>query len=173
MRTWQRLDNPEVVRPAGPIDPEVGLLLVRAADGGQPLGVLTNFALHLDTVGGTLWSGDYPFYVEQSLRQKFGPKIVSIFGNGCCGDINHADPIAKTTNKTEFIGQSLAATVQEGLAKGLVRIEKPVLRVRTAKVSLPLQEITAEEVARSLPLVASAKAASRSSSSRWSRPTRR
>ena len=35
---------------------------------------------------------------------------------------------------------------------------KPVLRVCTAKVSLPLQEITAEDVARSLPLVASAKA---------------
>lgn len=158
VRTWMRLDNPEVVRAAGPIDPEVGLLLVRAADGDQPLGVLTNFALHLDTVGGTLWSGDYPFYVEQSLRQTLGPNVISIFGNGCCGDINHADPTAKATNKTDFIGQSLAGTVQEGLAKSLARIEQPVLRVRTAQVALPLQEITADDVARSLPLVADARA---------------
>jgi hypothetical protein len=131
--------------------------LVRATDGDQPLGVLTNFALHLDTVGGTLWSGDYPFYVEQSLRQTLGSQAISVFGNGCCGDINHADPTAKAINKTDFIGQSLAATVQSGLAK-LARIEQPALRVRTAQVALPLQDVTANEVARALPLVADAKA---------------
>ena len=157
VRTWMRLDNPEVVRAAGPIDADVGLMLVRAAEGDQPLGVFTNFALHLDTVGGTLWSGDYPFYVEQALRQTLSPNVISIFGNGCCGDINHADPTAKAVNKTDFIGQSLAGTVQQGLAK-LARVEQPVLRVRTAQVPLPLQEITAEDVARALPLVADAKA---------------
>ena len=113
VRTWMRLDNPEVVRAAGPIDPDVGLLLVRAADGDQPLGVFTNFALHLDTVGGTLWSGDYPFFVEQSLRQTLGSEVISVFGNGCCGDINHADPLAAAVNKTDFIGQSLGETVQQ------------------------------------------------------------
>lgn len=157
VRTWMRLDNPQVVRAAGPIDPEVGLMLVRAADGDQPLGVLTNFALHLDTVGGTQWSADYPFYVERALRQTLRPQVISVFGNGCCGDINHADPTAAANNKTEFIGQSLAGTVQQGLAK-LTRIEQPTLRVRTAQVALPLQEVTADEVARALPLVAEAKA---------------
>ncbi len=158
VRTWMRLDNPDVVRSAGPIDPEVALLLVRAADGDQPLGVLTNFALHLDTVHGTQWCSDYPFYVEQSLRETLGPNVISVFGNGCCGDINHVDPAAKAVNKTDFIGQSLAATVQDGLAKNLTRVEQSALRVRTAEVALPLQEITAEDVARSLPLVADAKA---------------
>jgi hypothetical protein len=157
VRTWMRLDNPEVVRAAGPIDPEVGLMLVRATDGDQPLGVFTNFALHLDTVGGTLWSGDYPFYVEQTVRQTLGPNVISLFGNGCCGDINHADPVAPAVNKTEFIGQSLGQTVEQGLAK-LVRVEQPVLRVRAAQVAVTLQEITADDVTRALPLVADAKA---------------
>jgi hypothetical protein len=156
-RTWMRLDNPEVVRAAGPIDPDVNLMLVRAVDGDQPLSVFTNFALHLDTVGGTLWSGDYPVYVEQMVRQTLGPNVISIFGNGCCGDINHADPVAQAVNKTEFIGQSLSGTVQQGLTQ-LARIEQPVLRFRTAQVALPLQEITAEDVARALPLLAEAKA---------------
>ena len=118
--------------------------------------MFTNFALHLDTVGGTLWSGDYPFYVEQSLRESLGPELISVFGNGCCGDINHADPTAKTVNKTEFIGQSLAKTVQAGLAD-LVRVEQPTLRVRTAQVALPLQPVTEDEVARAMPLVARAR----------------
>lgn len=157
VRTWMRLDNPQVVRAAGPIDPEVSLLLVRAAEGHEPLGVFTNFALHLDTVGGTLWSGDYPFYVEQALRQTLGPKVISVFGNGCCGDINHADPTAKAVNKTDAIGQSLAGTVQQGLTQ-LARVEQPVLRVRRAQVALPLQDVTADDVARALPLVADARA---------------
>ena len=33
---------------------------------------LSVFALHLDTVGGTLFSADYPYYPEQSLRQELG-----------------------------------------------------------------------------------------------------
>lgn len=157
VKTWMKLDNPEVVRSAGPIDPEVSLLLVRAAEGNQPLGVFTNFALHLDTVGGTLWCADYPFYVEQSLRQTLGKDVISVFGNGCCGDINHADPTAKVVNKTDVIGQSLSATVQQGLTH-VVRVDKPVLRFRRAQVALPLQEVTADEVARAQPLVADAKA---------------
>ena len=166
VRTWMRLDNPEVVRAAGPIDPEVGLLLVRAADGDRPLGVITNFALHLDTVGGTLWSGDYPFYVEQTLRQSLGPNVISLFGNGCCGDINHADPVAPTVNKTEFIGQSLGQTVQQGLAK-LAQSRNPCCALRTPQVPLNLQEITADDVAPHCRWSPTPKRAKRSSSSRW------
>ena len=157
VRTWMRWDHPEVVRAAGPIDPEVGLMLVQTADGERPLGVLTNFALHLDTVGGTLWSADYPYYVEQALRDTLGTHVISLFGNGCCGDINHVDPRAETVNKTDLIGQTLGQTVVQGLAK-LVPIAEPVLRVRTAQVPLPLQEISADDVKRALPLVADAKA---------------
>ncbi len=157
VRTWMKLDHPEVVKQAGPIDPEVGLLLVRAADGDRPLGVMTNFALHLDTVGGTLWSGDYPYYVEQALRQELGPELVSIFGNGCCGDINHADPFAQAVNKTDFIGQSLGETVRQGLG-GLKPLEQPKLCVRTVRVPLPLQAIQAEDVRKSLSFVQEARA---------------
>ncbi len=157
VRTWMRLDNPEVVRAAGPIDPDVSVVLVRAADGDKPLGAMTNFALHLDTVGGTQWAADYPYYVEQMLRQTLGEDVISIFGNGCCGDINHVDPVATTTNKTDFIGGALSETVRAGLPQ-LARIEQPTLRYRTAQVRVPLQKVTAEDVARALPLVADAKA---------------
>src|SRR5262249_15535771 len=37
VRTWMRLQDPNVVRPAGPIDPDVGLVLLRSAESGQPL----------------------------------------------------------------------------------------------------------------------------------------
>jgi len=88
VQTWMSLDNPNVVRPAGPIDPDIGMLLARSEDGSRPLGIVSNFALHLDTVGGTLWSADYPYYIEQALRKSVGGELVSIFAAGCCGDIN-------------------------------------------------------------------------------------
>lgn len=156
-QTWMRLDNPAVVRSAGPIDPDVQLMLVRAAESDQPVSLLTNFALHLDTVGGTLWSADYPFYVEQMVQQTLGPRVISLFGNGCCGDINHVDPLASAVNKTDFIGQSLSGTVQQGLSQ-LIRIAQPTLWFGTAEVPLPLQEVTAEDIARSRTMLADLKA---------------
>lgn len=66
VRTWMNLKNPDVVRAAGPIDPEIGLIAIRQPD-GKPRGIISNFALHLDTVGGAKWSADYPYFIEQSL----------------------------------------------------------------------------------------------------------
>jgi hypothetical protein len=156
VQTWRRLDEPGVVRPAGPIDPEIGLVLIRSADNQRPLALLSNFALHLDTVGGTLWSADYPFYIEQSLRQSVGQDVISIFGNGCCGDINHVDPSRKERNKTDWIGQSLAKTIETGIPH-LRRVKQPTLRSRTATVRAPLQEVTVEQLARARTVLADAK----------------
>jgi hypothetical protein len=156
IRTWQRLDNPEVVRAAGPIDPEIGLLLVRDAENQMPRGLLSNFALHLDTVGGLQWSGDYPYYIEQAMRKSLGAELISAFGAGTCGDINHADPVAKERNSTEKIGNALAATIEAGL-KDLPGVENPTLQVRTAVVSLPLEAVTPEQLARAKELIPIAK----------------
>ncbi len=156
VRTWMRLDQPEVVRAAGPIDPDVGIALLRSAADHRPLGLLSNFALHLDTVGGTLWSADYPYYIEQSLRQSLGKDFVSVFGTGTCGDINHVDPRRRDRNKTDFIGESLGKTIQGGLPH-LRPVEQPRLRVRTATVRVPLREVTPEQAARARPLLLEAR----------------
>ena len=156
VRTWQRLDNPQVVRAAGPIDPEIGLLLIRSAEEKTPLGIISNFALHLDTVGGLKWSGDYPYFIEQALRKKLGEKVISIFGNGACGDINHCDPVAKDRNKTDFIGNSLAATIESALPK-LRAVEDPMFQVRTATVNLPLAEVNDQQLEQARKLIPLAK----------------
>jgi neutral ceramidase len=146
VRTWMRLDHPEVIRAAGPIDPEIGMAVVRTADGGKPLAVLSNFALHLDTVGGTLWSADYPYFIEQGLRDELGPGVVSLFGLGCCGDINHVDPASKERNSTAVIGGELAGTMRAAVA-GLPRLARTDLRVRNEVVRLPLEVVEPDEAA--------------------------
>ncbi len=152
VRTWMNLQNPDVVRPAGPIDPEIPLVLVKSLEGSKPRGVFSNFALHLDTVGGLKWSADYPYFIEQAVKEELGPEVISVFGTGTCGDINHSDPGRRERNKTDFIGGSLGTTVQSALAE-LPRLKRTNLSVRSQVVKLPLQDVTPEELARAAAVV--------------------
>jgi neutral ceramidase len=138
--------NPDIVRAAGPIDPGVGLLLVRGAD-AKPLVSLTVFALHLDTTSGTLYSADYPYYLSQSLRKQFGDQFVSLFGTGTCGDINHFDVTTTTQRTAEQIGTQLAETVKKGLTN-VAAVKQPSLAIAREIVAAPIQKYTADEIAR-------------------------
>lgn len=157
VRTWQNNRNPDVIRAAGPIDPAIELLMMSGKQDGKPIGFLSNFALHLDTVGGTKWSADYPFFIEQTLRTKFDPRVISIFGTGCCGDINHSDPSSTERNKSDFIGNSLGGSIADNLDQ-LKPVTSSDLFVKSATVELPLQEASRIEVERSVELLKLARA---------------
>ncbi|MEZ6088960.1 MAG: neutral/alkaline non-lysosomal ceramidase N-terminal domain-containing protein [Pirellulaceae bacterium] len=157
VKTWQSFSSPQVVRSAGPIDPRIGLLMFRSTNENKPLGLISNFALHLDTVGGTKWSADFPFYIEKMVREAIGDGVVSIFGAGTCGDINHSDPSRKERNKTDRIGTLLGETVVAALPD-LQPIPSPKLQVLTTTVNLPLQQVTDEQLKRAEQLIPAAEA---------------
>lgn len=156
VKTWMNFTNPDVVRAAGPIDPEIQLLSISDSN-NKPLGLLSNFALHLDTVGGMNWSADYPHIIEKTLRKEAGENFVSIFGTGCCGDINHSNPNSKEINKTSKIGTALGETIQAQLGS-LQPLESHHLSVKSRTVQLPLQGATQEEVERSISILKLARA---------------
>lgn len=138
--------NPDIVRPAGPIDPEIGIVSFREVDNDRTAAALINFALHLDTVGGTKYAADYPFYLEQSLREKYDDEFVLLFGTGTCGDINHIDVTKKERLKTDYIGKTLAETVKAE-EKNLRSITEPMLAVKSRIVNVPLQRYGPEKIA--------------------------
>ena len=133
--------NPDIVRPAGPIDPQVGLVQFLDASNQSPVGLLASFALHLDTVGGTLYSADYPKILHDRLREQYGERFVSLFATGTCGDINHVDVSTRTVRKTEEIGGLLTDTIVAQLPKLHPRLRSQ-LGVRSATVNAPLQVYT-------------------------------
>ena len=155
VKTWMSHDNPDVVRAAGPIDPRIQLLTIRD-EAGLVRGVVSNFALHLDTVGGMKWSADYPYFVEQSLRKGLGSGLVSIFGTGCCGDINHVNPKSRERNKADYIGNSIGETIQKELGH-LKTLERTELNAKSRVVMLPLQDATSDEVAKSILILQAAR----------------
>jgi hypothetical protein len=142
--------NPDIVRPAGPIDPDIGILLARHPNAPQPFAGLTVFAVHSDTVGGTEYSADYEYFLEQTLRRAFGQDYISVFGLGTCGDLNHINVDEKPGTRQKFeiaerIGGTLGQTVIER-SKDLPAIARPALAVRSTTVQVPFQQATPEQV---------------------------
>ncbi len=140
--------NPNIIRPAGPIDPELNLLFFESIQDHNPIGALTVFPLHLDTTGGTLYSADFPSYLHSSLRETLGQDFESFFGPGACGDINHIDVERKNPQKkgieAERIGNALAREVLASVTN-LESVETPSLAALHATIEAPLQKYTDEE----------------------------
>jgi len=88
--------SPDLVRPAGPTDPEIVLLAVRTPD-GQPIAVLANYSLHyVGGVRGADISADYYGMFAAKFAELLGagrqdPPFVAILSNGTSGDINNID----------------------------------------------------------------------------------
>lgn len=152
VRTWVGLKHPQAIRSAAPIDPEIGLIEILNAQGDAPTGLISNFALHLDTTGGMLWSADYPYAIEQMVHKSLGSKVISLFGTGCCGDINHADPMGQARRKSTEIGKALGTTIVAAIPQ-LSPVKNSRLQVRHRAVPLLLEEVTPAEVQQSLELI--------------------
>lgn len=81
--------NPDVLEPAGPIDPEVGVIGSWDAK-GQLTGCIVNFACHATTSPGGI-SANWIYYLEKTIRGTFGDRVPVIFLQGACGDITQVD----------------------------------------------------------------------------------
>lgn len=85
-------NNPDIVEPAGPVDPEVGVIGVWDA-GGRFLGCIVNYACH-GTTGPGATSADWICYLEQTIRGAMGPDAMVVFLNGACGDVTQVDNLS-------------------------------------------------------------------------------
>ena len=140
--------NSNIIRPAGPVDPEVGIITLTPPGAAQPSAAIVSFAMHLDTMSGTEYSADYPKHCEDQLREKCGPDFTLLFGTGTCGDINHIDVSTRERRKAPELGRMLGETV----AAAMNRVEPaaadgPGLAVRTVKVDAPMQSYSPGEIA--------------------------
>jgi neutral ceramidase len=129
---------------AGPTDPDLPFVLI--TKDGKPVGSLTVFALHLDTVGGgTEYSADYPGHLEHELRREFGEGFISVFGLGTCGDINHLDVSGRRRLQSRLIGQQLAVNVLS--ARPRTPLAAPSLAAASSRLALPLRTVSDTQVA--------------------------
>lgn len=145
IKTNPGFQNSAAIEPTGPIDPEVGMLLIKD-DLGNRIGSLVNFAVHTDTKGGTEFSGDFPAYLSKSLKSTFGPEFISFYGQGACGNLNHYNTQVKKQLTSEQIGHQLASVMKSNISK-LKPIVQPAVKALTEIVYAPLQHFTKEDLA--------------------------
>ncbi len=82
-------NNPDIIEPAGPADPEVGVLGVWNRN-GQIVGCVVNYACHATTSPGGI-SANYVHYLEKAIQGYFGKEAVVVFLNGTSGDVTQVD----------------------------------------------------------------------------------
>jgi len=77
--------NPDILGPAGPIDPEVGVVAAwNARD--ELIGCVVNYACHA-TIANTGISADYILYIEKTIQAVMGASAQVVFLNGASGDV--------------------------------------------------------------------------------------
>jgi hypothetical protein len=90
--THPRQGNPDIVEPAGPIDPEVGVIGAWDEE-GKLLGCVVNYACHATTSPGGI-SANWIYYLEETIRGAMGEDVIVVFLQGCCGDITQVDNLS-------------------------------------------------------------------------------
>ena len=142
------LHNPKIIKPAGPIDPAVDVLYAETAD-SRAISTFVNFALHLDEVGGTDVSADLPFYLSNVLEKIKGSDMVTIFSQGCSGNINHINVKGEAPQSGNFRAEKNGTILAAEVLKTYTRLSPlniKAIKVKSEIVNIPLAEISKEEL---------------------------
>lgn len=155
--------NPNVVLPAGPSDPTVGVLLFEqpAADSpAQTIATGVNFAMHADTTGGSKLSADWPGALSRVLAGYHGPDHLALVTIGACGNLNHLDTAWAWPQGTPIephrIATILGAAVFQAY-KDLRTVAPGPLRAGAELVELELPEVTPAQVEEARQILAETK----------------
>jgi neutral ceramidase len=135
--------NPAIVRPAGPIDPEVGVLAARDP-GGTLLGLFINFACHLTVGNGPGYSADYVFQLREALRKHYNrPDLPIGFLLGAAGDVTQVDNLRPGREFgpewAAIVGQAIAAEAEQAIGRIEWKKDAALDAVRTV-VRIPIRE---------------------------------
>ena len=113
--TNPKLNDPDIIGPAGDVDEEVQVLRF---DRDTDSVLLVNFGCHPDTVGGSKISADWPRFVREYTEWAI-PGTKCLFFNGAQGDVNHVnrfpeaweEPKGYDYGNAKRIGRAVAGSV--------------------------------------------------------------
>lgn len=148
--------NPKIVKPVGEIDAAVPVLYAITGN-GAPLFTWVNYGMHLDTVGGTWISADYPYHMARALASVKGPDMLTVFTIGSAGNINHWDVSRPGPQRGNAEAQRLGEVLSSAVVRAythLTPVAPPRVHALSAQIRLPLRKVTPEQVEAARKLLA-------------------
>jgi hypothetical protein len=146
---FEEFDINDIVGTTGPVDKELITLSVWDKD-DKLFALLVNFTLHPAILVGYKWliSRDFINYLDKYIIDNYGNQAITLFANGAEGNINHInyqDPNQlRSFEEAERIGKKLGAHVSDSIRDSSVLEGK--IRLVSRKITLPLRQITEEEI---------------------------
>lgn len=135
--------NPNIVRPAGPIDPSLSMVYFESLD-KRPVAILVNFALHVAVVGGNNFSSDFPGVMSNLIGKVKGEELVTVFTNGTSGNINHID-VSNSNQLSGFDESQRIGTILADLVLNALNSLRPIsitsLKATIQAVNLPVFKV--------------------------------
>jgi neutral ceramidase len=134
-----RQGNPEIIEPAGPTDPEVGVIGVWDKQ-GKCIGCVVNYACHATTSPGGI-SANWIYYMEQTIRGAMGPDCIVVFLAGASGDVTQVDNLNPYLNLSgedwaRFVGGRVGAEAVKVLLSMPRGIMSPVdVRIKVMEIN--------------------------------------
>lgn len=156
----------DLVEPAGPTDPEIGVLSVRSAD-GRPLALVANYSLHY--VGGVPdghVSADYFGVFAERVGQllsadRLDPPFVGLLSNGTSGDVNNINFRQSGDSQQPYAQMRIVA---ERVAAEAARVAGSIeyhdwapLEMREARLRLGRRPTPKDEIERAKFILSKAK----------------
>lgn len=147
--------NPDIVEPAGPTDPEVGVVGAWDEE-GKLLGCVVNFVCHATTNPGGI-SANYIYYLEKVVRGYFGDDVIVVFLPGTSGDVTQVDNLSPTRRpRGEESAQLVGGRVGAEALKVLLGMTRGVLvpvQAKTKVLTIPRRVPSPERVKACLEMV--------------------
>lgn len=148
--------SPDLVEPAGPIDPEVWVLSARSPD-GRHIGLLANYSLHY--VGGEgpgALSADYYGFFADRVKSLLGasadqdPPFAAMMSNGTSGDVNNINfrtpgPPRKPYEQMRLVADAVAAKAAEAV-KSITYQDWVPLAAKAETLQLGVRKPTPQDV---------------------------
>jgi hypothetical protein len=116
---------------------------------GKPLSTYVNFAVHLDNVGGTDISADMPYTLSTILGKIKDKDMVTLFAQGCSGNINHINVKTREPQKGHAEAQRIGTVLAGEVIKTYTKLQPLEITNISAKreiVRLPLADVKPEEL---------------------------
>jgi hypothetical protein len=144
------IGDPNILQLEGPIDPEVGVVSLRTAD-GEDLATLLHYSSHPQAdVGWTSISAAWPGAWCREMAAILSPDAVPLVANGCCGNLHLRNPLNDTQVTDVEAGRLLAEASKQALARladAPPPAAAPVLRTVSTTVHIPLRTLDPQLVA--------------------------